>query len=178
VANYKTWRMLKDEISETFRKWHVTEWELIPEKEPAKRTKHYHALEERLVKVRWRLPDGRWITLSDQSQDYAHGNLQNLALAIESMRMNAVRKISRLVAGAYALMSPPPGVRQAHPSVAEPIEANDPYVLLGVTSNYPLAIIETIWRARLKVEHPDMGGNAERAKALNAAMDAIRKKLA
>ena len=28
MANYKTWRMLKDEISETFRKWHVTEWGL------------------------------------------------------------------------------------------------------------------------------------------------------
>ena len=173
MANNKTWRTLKDELSETFRKWRVTEWQLIPEKEPARRTKHYHSSEERLVKVRWKLPDGRWITLSDQSQDSAHANLQNLVLALESIRMNAVRKISGLVAGGYALMSPP---APKPPPAA--VNENDPYIVLGVMPNYPLAIIETIWRARLRVEHPDVGGSEERAKALNAAMDAIRKKLA
>lgn len=174
MAKNKSWPELVKEISETFRKWHVEEWSVSPSKAPSARNR-FHSPEQRLVRVAWQLSNGRRIALSVSSEAIAHDNLHLLALTVETLRMNDARKITRLVAGAYALMQPaPPPVT---PPTPEPRAAlNDPYVVLGVAPNYPLAVIETIWKARLRVEHPDAGGTTAQATALNAAMDEIRRR--
>jgi len=175
MANPKTWGVLKGELSETFRKWRVFDWVLVPEKNPTPRAKAYTP-DERLVAVRFRL-SGKWIGLGCSSELYACGNLQLLVVAIESMRMNDVRGVDRLIAGGYRLLYPPPAPA---PQPAEPkaIDERDPYAVLGVPASYPLAAIEKIWKAHLLAVHPDAGGNEEQAKRLNVAMDEIRRRRA
>lgn len=171
MAN-KDWKTLMREVSESFRKWHVTQWSVTPEKNPTPRTKYYSP-DERLVTVKfWR--DFKWISLGCSSESYGRDNLQLLALAIESMRLNDVRKVTKLVVGAYGIMYPPP----AQPPPPAKIDERDPYAVLGVEPNYPLAVIETIWKARLRVAHPDAGGNEDQSKRLNAAMEEIRRRKA
>lgn len=171
MAN-KDWKTLTKELSESFRKWRVTEWEIVPEKNPTPRTKYY-APDERLVTVKFRR-NGKLISLACSSESYARDNLQLLALTIESMRMNDVRKVAKLVAGAYGILYAPPSPQPQAPRMVKD-EPNDPYAILGVEPNYPLLVIEAIWKAHLRATHPDMGGSTEKAQRLNEAMSAIRR---
>lgn len=173
MANPKTWSVLKEELFETFRKWQKVEWSITPEKNLTPRARYY-SLDERLVTVRFR-DGGKLIGLACASEPFAKDNLALLVLAIESLRMNEVRKIHRLVAGAYGLMYPPPPFRITEP---DPDDEGDPYAILGVPASYPLAVIEKIWKAHLLATHPDVGGSEERAKRLNTAMDEIRRRRA
>lgn len=49
------------------------------------------------------------------------------------------------------------------------------YELLGVTPSAPEEIIQAVWRAWMRTMrvHPDLGGNEEFAKAINAAYDTL-----
>ncbi|MFN8493868.1 MAG: hypothetical protein U0350_40090 [Caldilineaceae bacterium] len=171
MATNKSWHNLTSDLAETFRKWKVIDWGLEPEKQPAQRNRY----SQRTVKVRWRKL-GKSISLVCASESTAQGNLQLLSLAIETLRLNEVRKVDGLVAGAYGIMHPPAA---PPPSVYDAVEKSlldpqrNPYGVLGVTPNYPLSVIETIWKAHLRVAHPDVGGNEEQAKLLNAAMEEI-----
>jgi len=171
MANNKSWRKLTSEVAETFRKWRVVEWALEPEKQPPLRNR-YHLPDHQTVKIRWRKL-GKQISLVCSSENTAPDNLQLLATTIETLRLNEVRKVDRLGAGAYSLMYPPPAPKT--PVAPPPIDDTNPYAVLGVSPSYTLAIIEIIWKARLRAEHPDVGGDEERAKALNEAMDEIRR---
>lgn len=175
LAANKTWSDIQKEISETMRKWRVDDWMLTPAKAPQRRDR-YHTYEQRKVTIRFALNNfslgyrRKEIVLVAVTADTAHENLQLLALAVESLRMNDVRGIREIVKAAYQQQQPTPP-----PAAPQAINENDPYVVLGVPTTYPLNIIEAIWKARLRAEHPDAGGTNERAAKLNAAMDEIRK---
>lgn len=167
----KTWADLVSEIRETFRKWKIVEWGLNPIKAPQRRDR-YHTYGQRLVAVRY-FYHGKFITLSENREDLAHDNLQRLAVALETLRLSDVRNISVLIASHYTQQAPAPKPPSSPPP--PPKDTSDPYIILGVERKYPLPVIETIWKARLRVEHPDVGGSAERTVILNVAMDKIRK---
>ena len=174
MATSKDWKTLTKEVAEIFRKWRVTEWAISPEKNPTPKANKVYAANERLVTLRFR-KNGRWLGLGCSSESFARDNLALLALAIESMRLNDVRKVTKLVVGAYSSMYPPatpPPVREGE---RPKVDTNDPYAILGVEPNYPLLVIEAVWKAHLRAVHPDMGGSTEKAQRLNAAMDAIRR---
>lgn len=170
----KSWVELVANISSTFRKWNITTYEIMPLKPPARRDR-YHTYEERTVTVRWWL-GGKWIELTNKTEPVAHDNLALLALTIEQMYMHKVSAIDALMVSAYRQLYPPPTVAP-EPSKIK-IDESDPYAVIGVERHYPLPVIELIWKAKLRVEHPDVGGKAEVATKLNAAMADIRKRRA
>lgn len=170
----KSWTELVTSICSTFRKWNITTYEIRPLKPPARRD-HYHTYEERTVTVRWWL-GGKWVELTNKTEAVAHDNLALLALTIEQMYLHKVSATDALMVSAYRQLYPPPTVAPEPPKIK--IDERDPYAVLGVERHYPLPVIELIWKAKLRVEHPDVGGKAEVATKLNAAMADIRKRRA
>jgi hypothetical protein len=174
-ANAKPWTIVMAEIEETFRKWKIHTWTIAPRKAPERRDR-YHTQSVRTVQVIFRYR-GRPVTLTVNTLDRAHDNLQLLAVTLETLRLSDVRKVTDLVAAAYAQMVSPAKPPTTPPPIhgADQDALTDPYRVLGVERHYPMAIIEAIWKARLRVEHPDVGGSAATAARLNAAMDELRK---
>ena len=166
----KSWKELMASIRATFRKWGVTGYQIEPAQPPRARN-HYHTYGERRVRVRFRV-GAKPIDLACDSETVAHDNLALLALALESLRINEVRRIDGLMVTAYRQIDPLPIPKAAAPTLDE----SDPYAVLGVEQRYPLAVIEAIWKARLRVEHPDAGGSSAMATKLNAAMADIRQR--
>lgn len=170
----KSWTELVTSICSTFRKWNVTTYEIRPLKPPARRDR-YHTYEERTVSVRW-WQGGNWVELTNKTEAVAHDNLALLALTIEHIYRYKGTAIDALMVSAYRQLYPPPTVAPEPPKLK--IDERDPYAVLGVERHYPLPVIELIWKAKLRVEHPDVGGKAEVATKLNAAMADIRKRRA
>lgn len=164
----KSWKELMSAIRSTFRKWGALSYQIAPQEPPRARNRH-HSYGERSVTVRFHLR-GRSVELTSNSKSIAHDNLALLALTLESLRLNKVREIEPLIITAYRQLDPLPTIK-----TAPPLDESDPYVILGVGEHYPLTVIETIWKARLRVEHPDAGGSNAMAIKLNAAMAEIRK---
>ena len=160
-----TWAKTRDDLSETFAKWGVVDWNIIA---PAGLTasqlvSYQHNAANRAVTVRWvTRKERREMRLSMSEQSRPVDNLRVLYLAIEAMRMNEVRGIGRLVQDAYMQLAGPQAER-------------DPYEVLGLRSDCALEVAEGAYRAMAKMLHPDAEhGDVERMKQLNAAIERIR----
>lgn len=168
----KTWRELISSVGSTFRKWGVTRWVVVPSEAPERRDR-WHSPSQRLIRVEFTLHREQ-ITLLQGVRSTAHENLELMASALESMRLAEVRGMNMLVANAYAQLYP---TSKAAQHDRQP-DTDDPYVVLGVRREYPLPVIESIWKQHLRVCHPDAGGSHDMAIRLNVAMDKIRKEKA
>lgn len=157
-------------LCSTFHKWKIKDWEVEPTNPPQRRDR-YHSYGERKVVVRFTLYRKR-IVLVQNTKEVAHDNLELLTSALETIRLSKVCGIEEMLIAAYRQIDPVVTKAKPEPPIFDP---TSPYVILGVEEYYPLNIIEAIWKARLRVEHPDAGGNIDKAKTLNAAMDKIRK---
>lgn len=166
----KSWTELLSNINSTFRKWKIVDSYLVEPRKAPKQRNQYHSPSDRFIKITF-TAKGKKVFLTCSSELIAHDNLELLALALESMRMNDVRGITQYVVLGYAQMYP-----GRQPEAQKKVDENDPYVVLGVGEHYSLPVIETIWKARLRVEHPDTGGSEAVAKKLNAAMSEIRQR--
>lgn len=60
-------------------------------------------------------------------------------------------------------------------SKAQADQAMLPWAIIGVYPDDPDALIETVYRAKARFYHPDLGGNEERMKALNWAYHEIKR---
>lgn len=97
------------------------------------------------------------------SSQYNYGdNLRCCFYAIHSMRMNEVRGIADTMQNAYAQLAAP----KAH---------RDPYEVLGIRPDAPMAIVDAAYRALAKTTHSDVGGDDEEMKELNAALERIKE---
>lgn len=105
----------------------------------------------------------RPITLSMGTQARAVDNMRVLYLAVEAMRLNEKRGLGEVIQEAYL-------------QLAEPEPAIDPYELIGVRPDAPLAIAEAAYKVKVRTAHPDSGGSAEQMKKLNDAIEEIRRK--
>lgn len=168
----KTWRELISALGSTFRKWGVTRWTIEPKVAPDRRDR-WHDPVQRLIRVEFTLYS-KQITLLQGTRSTAHENLELMVSALESLRLAEVRGANMLVANAYAQLYPTSKAAQQE----QKPDTDDPYVVLGVRREYPLPIIESIWRQHLRVCHPDAGGSHDMAIKLNVAMDKIRKEKA
>lgn len=175
----RTWKELTTAIQRTFRLWNVRIYSIEPLDAPARRDR-FHDPEQRKVIVRFMLPASfvlpanRKIVLVANVESVAHDNLEVLATALETMRLSNVRRTEHLLVAAYRQRYPVTPMPASQPMPQ--LDPTDPYVVLGVEPHYPLEVIETIWKARLRVEHPDAGGNGDKAQRLNLAMQEIRKR--
>jgi DnaJ-class molecular chaperone len=60
--------------------------------------------------------------------------------------------------------------------VAEILDSDDPYVLLGVSNKATEAEIKSAFRAKMKIHHPDMGGDTKTAQKIIAAYQFLTDK--
>ncbi len=60
-----------------------------------------------------------------------------------------------------------------------PSSPNDPVeaalAVLGLRRDAPAVVIQAAWRALCRVHHPDVGGDVERMKRINAARDVLER---
>ena len=73
----------------------------------------------------------------------------------------ALRGIADTMANAYA-------------QLAAPTSARDPYEVLGVRPDAPIAIAEAAYRTLAKTTHGDVGGDDEEMKVLNDAIERVK----
>ena len=162
LSTKKTWRETYIELSDTMDKWGVVSWK-VTEPKGARKEAPYQSDEERTVTLTYVLR-GRTIHLTMGKQNRAVDNLRVLYLAVEAMRLNERRGISDVLESAYL-------------QLAAPSEAIDPYELLEIRPDTSLEVAEAAYKAKVRNIHPDRGGSSEHMKALNRAIDEIRKKL-
>ncbi len=161
LSTKKTWRETYIDLSDTMDKWGVISWKVTEPKGAKKEVSHQSDV-ERKVTLTYILR-GRTINLTMGKQDRAVDNLRVLFLAVEAMRLNERRGISDVIESAYL-------------QLATPTQAIDPYELLEIRPDASLEVAEAVYKAKVRNLHPDRGGSTEHMKALNQAIDEIRKK--
>src|SRR5947209_534285 len=163
LTTKKTWHQTMQELEEQMRMWGITQWETNYPK--GARSETWSQKEaDRTVKLTYH-QHGKTVTLVMGKQNRAVDNLRVLYLAVESMRLNEKRGISDVLESAYL-------------QLAAPTQAIDPYELLEIRPDASLEVAEAVYKAKVRNLHPDRGGSTEHMKALNRAIDEIRKKFA
>ena len=161
LSTKKTWRETSIDLSDTMDKWGVISWK-VTEPKGAKKEVPQQSDEERKVTLTYILR-GRTINLTMGKQDRAVDNLRVLFLAVEAMRLNERRGISDVIESAYL-------------QLAAPTQEIDPYELLEIRPDASLEVAEAVYKTKVRNFHPDKGGSSDQMKALNRAIDEIRKK--
>ena len=144
------------QIVDEFRKW-KDGWECavgVHDFPPPAKVGESEAL------VRFVLRD-KPVELRCSSQDTYRDNLRCVFYAVQAMRMNEKRGIADTMANVYALL-------------AAPTSARDPYEVLGVRPDAPIAIAEAAYRTLAKTTHGDVGGDDEEMKVINDAIARVR----
>jgi hypothetical protein len=158
----KTWHQTMQELEDQMRMWGVTQWETNYPK--GARSEAWSQKEaDRTVKLTY-IKNGKSVTLVMGKQNRAVDNLRVLYLAVEAMRLNEKRGISDVVESAYLQLAAPP-------------QTIDPYELLELRPDASLEVAEAAYKAKVRTIHPDKGGSPEQMRALNRAIEEIRKKL-
>ena len=143
------------------RRWGVTQWETNYPR-GARSDARLQKEVDRTVKLTYN-QKGRTVTLVMGKQQRAVDNLRVLYLAVEAMRLNEVRGIHELLESAYL-------------QLAAPAQVADPYEVLEIRPDASLEVVEAVYKAKVKMVHPDKGGSELLMKRLNQAIEAIRKK--
>lgn len=159
----KAWHETQYDLSETMRKWGVTEWKTNRPR-GAQQRYGFQSEQARTVRLTYS-KDGKEVHLTMDTQERAVDNLRVLYLAVEAVRLNEARGIADVVESAYLQLAAPPKRR-------------DPYEVLGIRPDAPLAVAEAAWKALIRKAHPDAGGSAEQVKELNQAIEEIRNQAA
>ena len=162
LTTKKTWHQTMQELEDQMRLWGVTQWETNYPK-GARSEAWSQKEEDRTVKLTYH-KNGKPVTLVMSKQNRAVDNLRVLYLAVEAMRLNERRGISDVLESAYL-------------QLAAPTQERDPYELLELRPDASLDVAEAAYKAKVRNIHPDRGGSPEHMKALNRAIEEIRKKL-
>jgi hypothetical protein len=161
LTTKKTWQQTMQELEEQMRLWGVTQWETNYPR-GARSEEGSQKEIDRTVKLTY-TKNGKTVNLVMGKQNRAVDNLRVLYLAVEAMRLNERRGISDVLESAYL-------------QLAAPTQAIDPYELLEIRPDASLEVAEAVYKAKVRNIHPDRGGSSEHMKALNRAIDEIRKK--
>jgi curved DNA-binding protein CbpA len=65
-------------------------------------------------------------------------------------------------------------MRETFMALPAPARVRDPWEVLGIRPDAPLAIAEAAYREATKTAHPDRGGTDEAMAELNAAIEKVR----
>jgi hypothetical protein len=161
LTTKKTWHQTMQELEAQMRLWGIKQWETNYPK-GARSEALTQQEEDRTIKLTYN-KHGKTVTLVMGKQNRAVDNLRVLYLAVMSMRLNEKRGISDVLESAYL-------------QLAAPTQAIDPYELLEIRPDASLEVAEAVYKAKVRNLHPDRGGSTEHMKALNRAIDEIRKK--
>ena len=162
LTTKKTWQQTMQELEEQMRLWGVTEWETNYPRGARSEAEQQKEI-DRTINLTYHR-HGKTVTLEIGKQNRALDNLRVLSLAVEAMRLNERRGLSSVLESAYL-------------QLAAPSQAIDPYELLEIRPDTSLEVAEAAYKAKVRTVHPDRGGSSDQMKALNRAIDEIRKKL-
>lgn len=158
----KTWAETERAIRDTFRKWGVQHFEILAGLRGVQAQRWNQRKDEAEVAVNFQHPvTGARVPVHSSEQARAVDNLRVCYLALEAPRLNELRGIADVVREAYLAL--PPAVRE-----------RDPYEVLGVRPDAPLAVIEQAYKTLARLNHPDHGGSEEIMREINQAWDRIR----
>jgi hypothetical protein len=143
-----SWLENRSLIADEMRLWNIKDWIAEQVGNAARLTYIHH---------------GKTVELLMDKQDKPKDNLRVLYLAVRSMRLNEVRGISDVVGSAYIQLN-------------APVTDKNPYEVLGIYQDAPLEEAEAIYRIKAKRMHPDQGGDPQKFKELQIAIDKIRSK--
>jgi len=161
LTTKKTWHQTMQELEEQMRLWGVTQWETNYPRGAGSEA-WQQSERDRTIQLTY-VKNGKPVTLVMGKQNRAVDNLRVVYLAVEAMRLNERRGISDVLESAYL-------------QLAAPTEAIDPYELLEIRPDASLEVAEAAYKAKVRNVHPDRGGSSEHMKALNRAIDEMRKK--
>lgn len=157
-----TWSKTVQELGWCFEKWGVPAhlWKIETATDHRRDYNRRGDLEERRVSLRFPF-GGKEILLTCDAQETQAGNLRVLYLAVDAMRLNEVRGLNDVMREAYLQLEAPEKVR-------------DPYEVLGVRADAPMAVIEASYKAQAKTAHPDAGGSEDAFKEIAAAWERVK----
>jgi hypothetical protein len=162
LTTRKSWADTRGALRETFRKWHVTDWEIVNENpNKAEQQSYLQTDTQRLVMLRFTHPSGKPMELAMNRQGRAVDNLRVLYLAVEAIRLNEERGLDAVMREAY-LQLPGPAVQV------------DPWKVMGLRPDADDQMIEDMYKMLAKRRHPDAGGTAEQMAELNAAYERVK----
>lgn len=95
-------------------------------------------------------------------------NLRAIYLTIEGLRMAYRRGLGDLLTNTVSQML----------RLGAAAQVRDPYEVLGVRPDAPLAVAEASYKALARERHPDAGGSDDEMRELNDAIERIRKERA
>lgn len=161
---------VRNALDETFRKWEILQYTLSFRVTNRVLNKYQFGEDKKAtLTFRWRTTP---ITISMKKHDTPIENAIALAKAVEMIRLAEYRGIDMLLYGILQFRHKPP---ESPPPRPEPrINHNPHYAALHIANDAPLAVAEAAYKTLAKLYHPDVGGNAETMKALNAAIAYIR----
>ncbi len=142
------WLETKQELIKEFQLWGITDFVITP---PTQKS----------VSVQYILR-GHEIILTMDKQDRPQDNLRVIYMTIHALRLNELRGMSDIFESAYLQLN-------------APIIDKDPYDVLGLPRGTAKPVCEAQFKELAKKEHPDRGGNAQKFKELNEAIEKIRK---
>lgn len=158
----KSWAETERSLRDCFRKWGVTQFEILSSLRGVQAQRWNQRRDEAEVAVNFIHPTtGAQIPVASKDQDRAVDNFRVVYLALEAIRLNEARGIGEVVQAAYM-------------ALPAPAKQRDPYEVLGVRSDAPMEDIEDMYRIKANRAHPDKGGSTDAMTELNAAMDRIR----
>ena len=157
-----SWSRTRDDLNETFRKWRVNDWNIIAEITPARADNWSQTITERTITLRYTHAGGREVRLTMGEQDRAVDNLRVLYLALNAMRLNEARGLADTMQDAYL-------------QLAAPADAIDPYEVLQIRPDADDSMVETAYKARANITHPDKGGTDAAFKEVQDAYERINK---
>lgn len=176
VTTKKTWARILDDIEDQLARWGgVTNWRVEAILAPRSSTKQNQTPQERQVTLHY-TRRGRAHSIAVGRQARAVDNLLVVWLILEALRLNEARGFAAEIAAVYRQEFPAlPAAGQSGAPAPNAPAANDPYRVLFVRQDAPLAVCEAAYRTLIKEAHPDAGGSVERTQRLNVAIEAIRK---
>ena len=192
ASTSKTWAQLEQEIAHTFDLFlgsssYTLESPFVGARAAIKRKagRAPQTPEERAVTLRWTFRDLRHggppypvreVVLAMSREETALANLELLAKTVEWLRMAHVRGIDQLAVKLLRQMYPqPPTHATPPPPRQERVHSSGPYAALHVSDDAPLEVAEAAYRALSRAAHPDVGGSHAQMKALNLAIEQIRR---
>lgn len=140
---------------------------------PRQMQRQYQTREKRTVSARLH----RYLlTLTVSRESSARENLAVVATALTTMasweRSETLRDTTLILIRKLF-----PGLIAAPPLPPPPLNIPPHYAALHLTPGCPLAVAEAAYRALARQHHPDLGGDPERMKTINAAIERLRKEL-
>lgn len=101
----------------------------------------------------WDVPRGKWSAVDPKS-----------------VRKTGEKRLSN---GALQLRTWHVFHRCGQATVQVPDDVADALAILHLRASAPLPVIDAAWKALVRVHHPDVGGDAELCKMINAARDVV-----